>query len=152
MPALRTSILTACADVVTALDLTGLDGGVKVRKGKRSTAAYTFPCVEISRDTRPDEATRLSFHRDSPGYPVRIAFLVNDPLGSDGDVDKVDDWSQAICRAFAEPEAMRSRVPAVWNVTVRPLVEISQEDTAYSRFAGGLVATVFTVEPRGVGA
>lgn len=150
--ALRTQIIAVVAQVVESLKLPGLEGGVFVRKGKRAVVRETYPCAEVSREPRPDDANRLSFAFDSPGYPVRVVYLQNDPLGSDADTDRVDGWSQAIARAFKEPEVLRSRVPGVWNVTVRPLTEIDPDDSAYSRFAGGVVVTVFTFEPRGVGA
>jgi hypothetical protein len=153
VPALRTLILNAVADVLNTLaaeggSLQGVEGGVFVRKGRRGGSAQTFPCLEVVRGERPDRESRISFTYDGPAVPVQVRFLANDPLGSDGQTDTYDEWYQVLARVFREPENIRSRVPGVWNVEVLPLPEISPEDTSYSRIVGGMTVLVSSWEPR----
>lgn len=148
MPALRTSILAAVVAAVTARALPGVKG-VYLRKGKRASSAERYPAVVVRRAPRPDEANRLTFHYDAPGYPVEVLYVVLDPLGADADTDRVDDWNQSLSRLFKEPEVLRAAVAGVWGVDVRPLTQIDPDDKQYQGVIGGLSLTVKTWEPRG---
>jgi hypothetical protein len=150
--ALRTSILDAVAEVVGLLSLGGLERRVFVRTGRRASAGETYPAVVLRRADEPDGDNRMSFHKDSPAYPVELLYVFSNPLGTDADLGAVDVWNQDIKRAFREPEVLRSRVAGVWDVEVRSLREIDPQDDRYQGVVGGLILRVKTHEGRGIGA